>query len=98
MQTFLKSQYSSSPSCHEIPPYTKTFRNVSLEIAGSQLDITDKVRSDLNVNVDIARSTGGNFRKGQTLGTVLPVPGTSFEKTEAQVVEAMVNLTSYPVP
>lgn len=95
----MKSQYSFSPSCHAIPPiYTKTFRNVSLEIAGSQLDIIDKVRSDLNVNVDIARSTGGNFRKGQTLGTVLPVPGTSFEKTEAQVVEAMVNLTSYPVP
>lgn len=67
-------------------------------MAGSQLDITDEARSDLNVNVNIARSTGGNFQKGQTLGTVLPVPRTSFEKTEAQVVEAMVNLTSSPVP
>lgn len=57
--------------------YTKTFRNVSLEIAGSQLNITDKARSDLNVNVNIARSTGGNFWKGQTLGTVLSVPRTS---------------------
>lgn len=59
---------------------TKTFRNVSLEIAGSQLNNTDKARSDLNVNVNIARSTGGNFRKGQTLGTVLSVPRTSFKK------------------
>lgn len=81
----------------QYPLYTKTFRNVLLEIAGSQLDRTDNAKSDLNVNVNIARSTGGNFRKGQTLGAVLPVPGTSFEKTEAQVVEAMVNLTSSPV-